>query len=193
MTVKLKGGTELPLKDLGEGSFQLTQQDDPRLDYQSGGDYLFTAKADMQTFVAVAEKVPAQERIPQFHPITHSYIDLEANSDAGFSFRRPDAPSGQERDLGFILVFPIDREGKQGTQTYTNVPQTPLAFLKLVVAPSDWKKTTVTIPGSAFPQANKNYVILLQSAKLGHGDTENLFAGSAIIGGSADVAIVKTH
>ena len=191
MSVQVKGGTELALKDLGEGTFALLSQDEPKLDYQSNGDYLFTAKGDSDTFTGIAEKVPAQETIPQFHPSPRSYIDLDAGSD--FSFRRPDAPSGAERDLGFVLVFPVDRQGKQGVQTYTNVPAKPVDFLKLVVAPADWKKTTVTVPGSAFPEHGKNYIILLQSAKLGHPDTENLFIGSAIIGGSADIGIVKTY
>ena len=88
----------------------------------------------------------------------------------------------------------ISRDGKQGDPTYTNVPKTPVEFLKLVVAPGKpWQETQVTIPGSAFPDKEKNYVILLQSAKLGGPVGENLFTGSAIIAGTADVGIVKTR
>ena len=44
-----------------------------------------------------------------------------------------------------------------------------------------------------FPEPDRNYVILLQSAKLGGASSENLFIGSAVIAGVADVGVVKTH
>jgi hypothetical protein len=50
----------------------------------------------------------------------------------------------------------------------------------------------VTIPGSAFPERDANYLILMQTARLGGPQTENLFIGSAILAGTADVGIVKT-
>ncbi len=50
----------------------------------------------------------------------------------------------------------------------------------------------VTIPGTAFPEKDHNYVIVLQSAKIGGPKSENLFSGSAILGGTADIGIVKT-
>jgi hypothetical protein len=191
MTMTLEGGSEYALKDLGQGTFQLTTQDDTTLNYEPGANYRFTAKADNQTFIAIAAEVPQQETIPQFHPEGRSYISIDAGSD--FTFRRPDAPSGSERDLAFVIVIPIDREGKQAEPTYTDVPQQALDILTLVVAPSKFKKTLVTIPGRAFPERDRNYIILVQSAKLGRADTDNLFAGSAIIGGSADIGIVKTY
>ncbi|MBS1150646.1 MAG: hypothetical protein H6Q89_2344 [Myxococcaceae bacterium] len=191
MSIQLKGATALPLKEQTAGTFQLSSAEEPKLTYQENGDYLFTASADGQTFVGVVEKVPAQERIAAFRPNGQSHVDLAANSE--FTFARPDPPNGQERSIAFVAVVPISREGKQGEPTYTNTPKTPLEYLKLAVAPSVWKTTTVTIPGSAFPDKDKNYLILLQSAKLGRTDTDNLFIGSAMIAGTADVGIVKTH
>ena len=191
MTIQRKGTTALTLKDQGSGTFQLNSNDEPKLTYEPNTNYLFTANAEMQTFVGEIEDVPEQETVSAFHPKGKSFLDLAANT--SFTFARPDPPNGFERDIAFIVVVPISREGKQGTITYTNTPTAPLEFLKLALAPSEWKTTTVTIPGSAFPDKDANYLILLQSAKLGHPNTDNLFIGSAMIAGTADVAIVKTH
>lgn len=191
MTIQRKGGTVLTLKDQGSGTFHLTSTDEPKLTYAEMGDYLFGANAEGQTFVGIVEGVPAQEKIAAFRPNGKSFIDQPANT--LFTFARPDPPNGQERNLGFVVVVPIGRDGKQGEPTYTNVPKTPLEFLKLAIAPSDWKTTTVTVPGSAFPEKDKNYLILLQAAKLGRPETDNLFIGSAMIAGTADVGVVKTR
>lgn len=191
MTIQQKGSTALTLKDLGSGTFQLTSTEDANLTYVTKGDYLFSATAEGQTFVGIVEAVPEQEKIAAFRPNGKSFIDQEANTP--FTFARPDPPNGQERQLAFVVVVPIDREGKQGEPTYSNVPKTPLEYLKLAVAPSDWKTTTVTIKAEAFPEKDKNYLILLQSAKLGRPETDNLFIGSAMIAGTADVGVVKTR
>ena len=191
MTIQRKGGTELSLKDQGSGTFQLSSSEEPKLTYAENGDYLFTAKIGGETFVGIVEAVPEQEKIAAFRPNGKTFVELAAGSP--FTFARPDPPNGQERHLAFVVVVPIGRDGKQGEPTYTNVPKTPLEYLKLAVAPSDWKTTTVTVPGTGFPDKDKNYLILLQSAKLGRPDTDNLFIGSAMIAGTADVGIVKTH
>jgi hypothetical protein len=191
MAVQVKGGAELALKDQGSGSFSLSSVDDKALTYEENASYLYKANAGGDSFVAIVEKVPALERIAELHPAGKSYIDQAANTE--FKFQRPDPPTGQDRNLAFVFVIPISRDGKQGEPTYTNLPSKPLDYLKLVIAPSDWTRTTVTVPGSAFPEPNKNYIILLQSAKLGHPDSDNLFTGSAIIAGTADVGIVKTR
>jgi hypothetical protein len=51
----------------------------------------------------------------------------------------------------------------------------------------------VTIPATAFPDKDHNYVIVFQSAKLGGPKSTNLFSGSAILAGTADIAVVKTN
>ncbi len=191
MSIQRAGGTELPLKEQGSGTFQLTSTDEPKLTYEPNGNYLFSAKVEGETFVGIVEAVPAQETIAAFRPNGKTFVELAAGAE--FTFARPDPPNGEERHLAFVVVVPIDRNGKQGEPTYSNVPKTPLEYLKLAVAPSDWKTTTVTVPGTAFPEKDRNYLILLQSAKLGHPKTDNLFIGSAMIAGTADVGIVKTH
>lgn len=191
MTLTKKGGTALKLKDSSQGSFELTSSEEPALTYEAHASYLFTAVIDGTGFVGIVEDAPEEEKVAAFRPNGKGFISLAAGSD--FQFARPDPPNGKERNLAFVVVVPISREGKQGEPTYTNVPSTPLNYLKLAVAPSDWKKTTVTIPGTAFPDKDANYLILLQSAKLGRPDTDNLFIGSALIAGTADVGVVKTH
>lgn len=191
MTIQLKGGAELALKDQGGGTFSLTSAEEKSLVYKDNGDFVFTAKADGQAFVGLVESVPAPERIAAFRPNGSSFIDQAANTD--FTFARPDPPNGQERHLAFVAVVPINRDGSRGTLTYSNEPKTPLGLLKLAIAPSEWKRTTVTVPGMAFPEKDRNYLIIMQSAKLGRPDSDNLFLGSALIAGTADVGIVKTR
>lgn len=190
ITVGPRGGTGATLNEIGMGTYQLTSLEDGGLTYPAGADIDFIAKSSGQTYTARVEKAPPQERISQFHPAA-GYIELTAGDT--FSFTRPDPPAGQERNLGFVIVVPISRDGKQGDPTYTNLPKQPVDYLKLVVAPNDWRTTSVTVPSTAFPEKEKNYLLILQSAKLGGPVSENLFTGSAIIAGAADVAIIKTR
>jgi hypothetical protein len=189
-TVQAAGGTAFTMIDEGMGNHRITSLDDGGFSYQQNVAYTFTAVWNGQTFVAQIDSSPALETIPEFHPAA-GYIDQQAN--AQFVFHRPDPPDGQDRNPGFVVVVPVNRDGGQENPTYTNVPTTALGFIKLVVAPLMWKETTVTVPGTAFPEADKNYLILLQSAKLGGPQSENLFSGSAILAGTADIAVVKTH
>lgn len=187
VTLTEVGGASYPLEDLGGGNYGLG---DAGFAYKSNATYDFTIVHNNTTYVAEVERVPAQERIAEFHPAA-GYVELTAGQ--AFSFTRPEPPSNQEPALGFVTVFPVSSSGGKGEPTYTNIPSTPLQFLKLVVAPTDWKKPVVEIPGTAFPNADSNYVIILQSAKLGGPKSDNLFTGSAILAGTADVAIVKTR
>lgn len=187
-TLVQEGGGSWQLDDVGSGSYSLSP--DAGFTYQDDATYTFRFVWQSQTYEGKIERVPTREVIPEFHPAS-GYVALQAGE--AFSFTRPDPPQGEDRNFGFVNVFPINREGAQGEPTYSNIPTTPLAFLKLVAAPTDWKRTVVTIPGSAFPDADANYVILLQSAKLGGPTTDNLFLGSAILAGTSDIAIIKTH
>lgn len=190
ITVQAAGGTAIVLKDQGSGNYAATSSENAMLKYEEGKKYTFTAQTGGETFVAELEKSPETERINAFHPVA-GFIDIAKNTP--ITFTRPDPPTGQGRNLGFVMVFPISRNGQQGSTTYTNVPMTPLGFLKLVLLQDEWKSTVVTIPGSAFPDAEKNYVILFQTATLGGPKSDNLFSGSAIIAGTADVGVVKTR
>lgn len=189
---KLKevGGPIFALDDQGSGTYALSP--DAGFVYKPNATYQFEFTQGAQVFLAEVERVPGKENIPEFHPAA-GFVELDAGvMGTAFSFARPDPPQGQNRNFGFVNVFPVSAQG-QGQPTYTNIPTTPLGFIKLLLAPSDWTKTLVEIPGSAFPDPDTNYVIVLQSAKLGGPKSANLFTGSAILAGTADVAIVKTR
>lgn len=187
VTLQEVGGPTFTLEEVGGGTYALG---DAGFAYKSGATYDFSIAHNNATYLAEVANVPQEERVPQFHPAA-GYVELTAGQP--FAFTRPEPPAGQNSPLGFVSVFPVDSSSGKGDPTYTNLPQTPLQFLKLVVAPGDWTKQQMEIPGTAFPLPDKNYVIILQSAKLGGPKSSNLFTGSAIIAGAADVAIVKTR
>lgn len=188
VTLEHAGGGSWPLINQGGGNYALLP--DAGFAYQSGATYNFTMTLGGTTYVAEVTQVPDREEIAQFHPAS-GYIPLVAESK--LTFNRPPLAAGQrQRPLGFVSVFPVALDGTRGEPTYTNVPKTPLEFLKLVFAPGDWQQTSVTIPGTAFPDKDRNYVVVLQAAKLGGPKSSNLFTGSAVLAGTANLAIVKT-
>lgn len=188
-SLKEVGGPTFPLEDQGGGTYALST--DAGFVYKAGATYQFEFVHMSATYVAEVERVPNKENIPEFHPAA-GYVDLAAGQ--SFTFVRPDPPQGQNRNFGFVNVFPINAKGgTQGQPTYTNIPTEPIGFIKLLLAPTEWTTTSVTIPGTAFPNPDSNYIVVLQSAKLGGPKSENLFSGSAILAGTADVAIVKTR
>ncbi len=190
VTLKQIGGGSWSLVDQGAGTYALLDAADAGFSYLGNATYDFTFELSGSTYVGEIVRVPTPETIAAFHPAA-GYLAIAAG--APVTFQRPEPPTGQELQLGFVSVFPITASGQQSKPTYTNVPQTPLAFLKLVLAPSDWKQLTVTIPGAAFPDRDHNYVIVLQSAKLGGPKSDNLWTGSAILAGAADIGVVKTN
>src|SRR5690606_7766437 len=95
------------------------------------------------------EQAPQLEEIAALHP-PKGFIEHPAHT--AFSFTRPPAPAGRERNLGFVTVFPVDESGGRGEPTWTNIPDDPLDMLLLVANPAKWKADTVVVPGSAFPE-----------------------------------------
>lgn len=190
VTVGATGQPAATLQDKGEGKYELTSFEDESLTYASGETYAFTAQHEGESFVGTVADAPALERIEAFHP-PKGFIDHPA--DASFTFTRPPAMGGTERNLGFVTVFPVGEDGERGEPTYTNIPSTPLEFLKLAALPSKWKEGTVTVPGTAFPEPEQTYVLVLQAVKMGSAESENLFTGSAILAGTAEVGIFRTR
>ncbi len=190
VSVQSLGGTRFELKNDGNGNYSKSSVNDRDFKYDSGKTYHFTAALSGESFVGEVENAPNLERISAFHP-PKGYVELNAKQQ--LIFNRPDPPAGTERNLGFVTVFPIGDDGERGETTYTNVPKTPLDFLKLIALPAEWKQTTVTVPGSAFPEPRKTYVVVFQSVKTGGPKSDNLFTGSAILAGTADVAVVRTR
>ncbi len=186
--VSPEGSTEITLKEVGAGAYQLTSVDNGEFKYIDGATYRFTASKDGENFIGKVEKAPGRENIPEFHP-AQGYRDHVRGQ--GFTFNRPEPPQGEERNLGFVTVFPVKDTGEKGNTTYTDLPSDALAFLKVLALPADWKKTVVTVPGTAFPDKDTTYVLVFQSVKIGGPESANLFTGSAILAGTADVAVFK--
>jgi len=131
-----------------DGEYSLTTAQDATLQYRSGVTYDFRAALGNETFTARVEQVPALELVNGLHPAA-GYILQGAGQP--LTLTRPPAPAGIERPLGFVTVVPVSRAGK-GAPTWSNVPETPLDFLRLYAMPGGWKSDDITIPGSAFPR-----------------------------------------
>jgi hypothetical protein len=190
MFVELGNGQRFSMKDESQGGFSITSLDNGNFTYVEGEKYTFTANQNAENHVAEIAAAPPKERIVRFHP-DEGYLELNAGED--FTFLRADPPEGVDRDLGFVTVVPISRDGQRGDPTFTNVPKDAFTLLKLVAVPASYRRTEVTVPGSAFPEANHNYLILMQTARIGGPVSNNLFIGSAIMAGTAEVGIVKTR
>jgi hypothetical protein len=185
-----QGGQPVSLTADGAGSYSRSSNSDDSVKYQDGATYQFVAERSGERFVGQVENAPTKEFISALHP-AGGVVRLSANT--GFTFERVDPPAGQERTLGFVTVVPVSDSGQQGQPTYTNVPKAPLEFLQLVAFPLDWKGKQVTIPGSAFPDSKKTYMVIFQSVRTGGPESDNLFLGSALLAGTADVGIVRTN
>ena len=189
-TVGVAGGAQVAVNDVGSGAYLLIGNDGG-VGYVEGAKYQLNIKSGGALYTCSVDKAPGVEKIPELHP-SAGYLDLARNT--AVVLNRPDLPGGGELNLGFIAVFGVDVfNGKDTKPTWTNLPQTPLELLQLVAAPIPWRQKSFTIPGSAFPEAGKNYVIVFQSAKMGGPDTPNLSVLSLAAAGTADLGIVKTH
>jgi hypothetical protein len=188
--IREDASARLPLDETGEGTYALSSNQNAALEYTSGASYDFEAVLQGKTYVGRVENAPQIEQVADLHPPS-GYIRHAANEP--FTFTRPAPPQGQERNLGFITVYPVDDRGEKGQPTYTNTPNKPLEFLELMADPSQWRQAQVTVPGSAFPNAQQTYVLVLQAVKMGGPESSNLFTGSAILAGTAEVGVFWTH
>ncbi|PTL78150.1 hypothetical protein DAT35_40960 [Vitiosangium sp. GDMCC 1.1324] len=190
--LEIKNGSTLNLENKGSGTYSMTSEpsDDAGVKYQTGATYRFVAVQGGNSHVGQVEDAPGQERIEALHP-AGGYIRHTANQ--GLTLQRPSLPSGSERTIGFVTVVPVSSEGKQGEPTYSNVPKDPLAFIQLVAVPVEWKTASLSIPGSAFPQPKSNYLVIFQTVRTGGAESNNLFIGSALLVGTADIGMVHTQ
>jgi hypothetical protein len=188
--IEAQNGTPITLENKGVGTYGLTSAfgDDGGVKYQNGATYNFVAVHGGNSHVGQVKDAPALERIEMLHP-AGGYVRHVANQT--LTLVRP-ANSGKERTLGFVTVFPIGADGEKGQPTYTNMPKEPLDFLQLVTATGDWQKASLPIPGSAFPQRDSNYLVVFQTAQLGGPQSDNLFTGSTLLVGTADLGLVHT-
>lgn len=189
-TLQINNTQPVPLTSDGAGAYSRSSNGDENLKYQSGATYTFVAERQGERFEGRVENAPALEKIDVLHP-QGGIVRIDANT--ALSFDRKDPQGDQDRTLGFVTVVPVSDSGQQGEPTYTNVPKSPIDFIKLVALPTDWKQKRVTIPGSAFPQPRQTYLVIFQAVRTGGPESENLFVGSALLAGTADVGVVRTN
>ena len=190
-TVALQNGTQkVNLSSDGAGSYSRSNNSDDTLKYQDGATYDFIADRAGQHYVGEVKDAPIKENISALHPAA-GVVRMAANTELAFD--RADPPSGQDRTLGFVTVVPVSDSGQQGEPTYTNAPTAPLDFVKLVAVPTAWRVKHVAIPATAFPTAKQTYLVIFQSVRLGSAQSDNLFLGSALLAGTADVGVVRTQ
>ena len=184
-----EGGVTASLTPDGKGNYQLSSVEEPEFTYQENTRYRVVAEVGGDRFLARVDRSPAIERIPEFHP-DGGTLSLPAGQP--FTFTRPEPPQDEQRNFGLVTVFPVTSNGRRGNPTYTTAPTRPADVLSLVASPAQWRTTRVTVPGTAFPEPNTTYVVLFQSMRLGGAESSNLFAGSVLLVGTADVAVVRT-
>ncbi|QSQ28235.1 hypothetical protein JY651_23795 [Pyxidicoccus parkwayensis] len=190
VTVQPTGGQATSLTEDGAGSYSRTSVGEEDFKYQSGATYQFIASQGGTRFVGEVENAPVKETIAAFHP-PEGFVRIDSKTELAFD--RAAVPAGQDRTLGFVTVVPLSADGSQGKPTYTNVPQTPVQFLQLVGLPGPYRETRVAIPGTAFPDANKTYLVIFQAVRLGGAESDNLFIGSALLAGTAEVGVIRTR
>ncbi|WP_338867219.1 hypothetical protein [Myxococcus stipitatus] len=191
-TLQPVGGQATALHEDGSGSYSRTNVagSDPELAYQSGATYQFIAARNGTRYVGQVDDAPVQEKIAQFHP-AKGFVEHPAGTPLAFD--RAAVPGNKERTLGFVTVVPLSSDGEKGDPTYSTMPTTPMEFLQLVAMPGTYREARITIPGSAFLRANQTYLVIFNSVRLGGAESDNLFIGSALLAGIADVGIIRTH
>jgi hypothetical protein len=190
VTVQPVDGQATTLTEDGAGSYSRTSVGEEGFQYQSGATYQFIAAQGGTRYVGQVDNAPVKETVAAFHP-PEGFLSIARNT--ALSFDRPAVAEGQDRTLGFITVVPLSAEGAQGEPTYTNVPKTPVQFLQLVGLPGPYREARVTIPGTAFPQGNQTYLVIFQAVRMGGAESDNLFLGSALLAGTAEVGVVRTN
>ncbi|MBN9684072.1 MULTISPECIES: hypothetical protein [unclassified Corallococcus] len=191
-TVTLNTGSSagVPLNGQGGGSYGVTSDSTDDLTYASGATYSFFAEQNGTKYEARVEDAPTKEAIAKFHP-EEGFVRHDANT--AFAFDRPAPPANQDRTLGFVTVVPLGANGEKGQATYSNVPTSPVEFLQLAATPALFREARVTIPATAFPNPKQTYLVIFQAVRMGGPESDNLFLGSVVLAGTAEVGIVRTN
>ncbi|MDC0715160.1 hypothetical protein POL68_42320 [Stigmatella sp. ncwal1] len=183
-------GEPVTLTPDGSGAYSRSGNGDNSLKYQSGATYRFIAERNGTRYEGQVENAPPQEKLTALHP-PEGVVRLSAGQT--LTLDRSALSSGQDRTIGFVTVVPLSQNGDRGKPTYTNVPTAPLDLVELVAFPSDWKQARITLPAEAFPAPQQTYLVTFQSVRSGGPESSNLFLGSALLAGTADVGVVRTR
>ncbi|HCF56695.1 MAG TPA: hypothetical protein DFS52_01695 [Myxococcales bacterium] len=176
------GGRSFRLADKGSGNYALNSQDDPDFKYESDAEVKLTIEKDGESFTATVT-APKEERIEQFHATPGKPLELAKGENLQLT-------RAAIENVAFTTVMPMSAGAQEGP-TYTDMPTEPLDLLDLVAGPDKWKTKVITVPGTAFPEADTHYVVNVSAVAKGETST-NLFTTSAFLVGTADLGLVKT-
>lgn len=182
----------LSLGDKGAGQYTLDSIQDAKLAYVAGA--LYTFKMVHGDTYTGAVKAPPQETISQFHPSPFRPISQTVSTP--LTLNRKVLGPGEVRKAAFTVVTPLDANGQKGTSpTFSDVPSDATALLDFVINDGKWKKDTIELPATAFPQAKTRYLVAVTAVEKGSQDqfSSNLFIGSAFVAGSSDFGLVETR
>lgn len=189
--IQPQGGEALPLSEEGGGTYRRALNgENAELVYQQSATYDFVATHGGEQFIGRVENAPGREAIAALHPPA-GVVFHDANT--AFTLNRPALNANEARTVAFVSVYPISADGARGEATYTNSPSTPLEYIEMATLPERWKTDSVTIPGTAFPERAQTYLVVLQSVRLGGPKSSNLWFGSTLLVGTADVGVVRTN
>lgn len=189
--IQPQGGQALPLSEEGEGIYRRTLNgENAEQVYQHGATYDFIATHGGEQFIGRVESAPGREAVAALHPPA-GVVFHDANT--AFTFNRPALNANEARTVAFVTVFPLSADGARGEPTYTNTPSTPVEYIEVATFPERWKTDAVTIPGTAFPERARTYLVVFQSVRLGGPESSNLWFGSTLLAGTSDVGVVRTN
>lgn len=183
VTLTIAGGAPFELKEKEKGVYLLTTVENSALQYVADKELVYTVDVKGEKLTA---KVigPKKEDIEQFKVLGGAPLPHEAGKELKLT-------RASAENIGLTSVFPISSSAEQGKPTYTDAPTKPEDLIDLVANPDKWKQKTITIPGSAFPQAGTKYLVNVTAVKKGT-TSDNLFLGSVFVAGIADLALVQT-
>jgi hypothetical protein len=197
VTVTDTDGVVSGCADQGNGSYATTSlnPDGGPLRYDPGATYTFTIVSQGTTFTA-SGPAPQPETVPAFEqtsfldggPALPVFSTIPANTP--YVLQRTVPANNAKLNVAFVTVNALTAGTPSATPTWTNVPQTPLALLNLLLNDSSFRTPQVTIPGTAFPGAGE-YLITLTAVQEANQISSNLFLGSTVLIGAGSAGILQ--
>lgn len=174
-------GHTYALKDKGGGNYSLTTLEAPDFKYVEQAEYKLTVVSGGETYTATVTG-PRAERIEQFHANPPAPIEIAANTPVQLTRSSTD-------NIAFTTVFPAGQS--TGAPTYTDAPSTARDLLDLLIDDGKWRQKTITVPATAFKEADTFYVVNVSAVEKGS-TSSNLFTASVLMVGIGDLGVVKT-
>ncbi len=186
--------------DQGSGEYtatSLTFDGGTGLRYDPGASYTVTIVSQGTTYTA-SGMATQPETVPAFQetffldgglelPV---FTTIPANTQ--YVLQRTIPPNNAKLNVAFVTVNALNDGTPMATPTWTNVPQTPLALLGLLVNDSSFRTASITIPGAAFPDPGE-YLVTLTAVQEGNQTSTNLSVGSTVLIGAGSAGILQAQ